>query len=71
VREKAGSVRRESDAIESGMDSQCEQRLLQPGAADYNVPEGVAQGLHFYMEEADSNGQLSGAVGLLQLGGKG
>ena len=31
-------------------DSQSKQRLLQSGAANDDIPEGVAEGLHFYME---------------------
>jgi len=33
------------------------QGLLQSGAADDDIPEGVAERLHFHMEQADSGGQ--------------
>jgi hypothetical protein len=38
-------------------DSQSKQRLLQSGAADDDVPEGVAERLHFHMEQAGSYGR--------------
>ncbi len=38
-------------------DSQRKQRLLQPGAADDDIPEGVAERVHFHMEQATPAGR--------------
>lgn len=56
-RGEAKSVRRESETRAARRDSQRKQGLLQSGAADDDIPEGVAERLHFHMGQADSCGQ--------------
>ncbi len=43
-------------------DSQRKQRLLQSGAADDDIPEGVADRFHFHMKQLTPTGRTVGGV---------